>query len=145
MLSEVEVLDAQVGGFLDARAGVVEEQDQRPVRSASVRCRAVVQQRVDFVAFEEPRFRWGDAFDRDRGDLLADGEHLRRAGGDVLEQAVDRGESLVAGADVVAAVLFEVAQEREIRSRVRSLERQACDLAALLGGEEMSSSRIVSR
>ena len=38
VLAEVEVLDAQVGGFLDARAGVVEEQQQRPVpqREAAV-------------------------------------------------------------------------------------------------------------
>ena len=31
MRVEVDVFDAQVGGFLDARAGVVEEQDQRLV------------------------------------------------------------------------------------------------------------------
>jgi hypothetical protein len=31
VLTEIEVLDAEVGGFLHACAGVVEEQQQRPV------------------------------------------------------------------------------------------------------------------
>ena len=137
MLCEVEVLDAQIGGLLHARAGVVEEQDQRPVaeREASVAWHAT-EQRLDLVAFEEVCLRRRDALDRDRGDLLADSEHLRRSGGDVLEQAVDRGEPLVAGADVVAAVLFEVSQEREDPLQGEILERQARDPAALLRGEE---------
>ena len=31
---------------------------------------------LPLVAFEEARFRWGGAFHRDRGHLLADREHL---------------------------------------------------------------------
>ena len=58
---------------------------------------------------------------------------------------VDRGEALVAGADVVAAVLLEVAQESEDPLEGEILERQARDLAVLLGGDEESNSRIVSR
>ncbi len=73
----------------------------------------MVQQALDLVAFEEPGLGGCDAFRRDGGDPLADAEHLGFARGDVVEQGVHRGESLVAGADVVAAVLFEVAQESD--------------------------------
>ena len=91
---------------------------------------------MDLVALQEPRLRRGDALDRDRGHLLADSEHLRRPCGDVLEQAVQRGEPLVAGADVVAAVLLEVTEERDHPLEGQIVERQARDLAALLGGDE---------
>jgi hypothetical protein len=122
---------------LDARAGVVEKQDQRPVAEREASCAwHPFQERLDFVAFEVVRLGWCDPFHWDRGDLLTDREHLRGSGGDVLEQAVDRGEPLVAGADVIAAVLFEVAQEREDPLQGEIPHRQARDLAALLGGEE---------
>ena len=133
VLAEVEVPDAQVGGFLDAGAGVVEEQEQRPVAErVPPSVGQSVQQLLDLVAFEEPGLRWRDAFARDRRDLLADGEHLRGAGRDVFEQGVDRGEPLVAGADVVAAVLFEVAQERDDPLEGEIADRQPRDLAALV-------------
>ena len=131
VLAEVEVLDAEIGGFLDAGAGVVEEQHQRPVaQRVPPADRQVLQELLDLVAFQEPGFRWRDAFGRDRGDLLADHQHLRRAGGDVLEQGVDRGEPLVAGADVVAAVLLEVTQERDDPLEGEIPDRQPGDLAS---------------
>ena len=100
---------------------------------------------MDLVAFEEPGLRWRDAFGGDRGDLLADGQHLRRAGRDVLEQRVDRGEPLVAGADVVAAVLFEMAQERDDPLEREIAERQLGELERLSAAMNKNSSRIVSR
>ena len=101
---------------------------------------------MDLVAFEEPRFGRWDAFGRDRRDLLAGHQHLRGAGGDVLEQGVDRGEPLVAGADVVAAVVFEVAQEADDPLEREIADRQLGDLGALLLGDVNTiSSRIVSR
>ena len=56
--------------------------------------------------------------------------------GDVLEEAVQRGESLVAGADVVAALLFEASQERDHPLAGQIIKRQARDPAALLCGDE---------
>jgi hypothetical protein len=72
----------------------------------------VAQEVFDLVAFEEPGFRRGGALDRDGGDLLAGGEHVRGAPGDVVEQAVQGGQPLVAGAGMVAPVVLEMAQER---------------------------------
>jgi hypothetical protein len=63
-------------------------------------------------------------------------QQLRRAGRDVLEQAVDRRESLVAGADVVAAVLFEVAKESEDPLEGEIIELKARELAAPVRGDE---------
>ena len=118
VLAEVEVLDAEVCGFLDAGAGVVEEQDQRPVAErVAPSVGEAVKELLDLVELEEPRFRWRDAFGGDRRDALADGEHLRGAGRDVFEQGVDHRESLVAGPGVVSAVLFEMAQERDDPAR----------------------------
>jgi hypothetical protein len=77
MLAEVEVPGAQVGGFLHSRAGVVEEQQQRPVpqREPAVAGQAAEQFR-GLVAFEEPGLGRGHPLHRDGGHLLADGEHL---------------------------------------------------------------------
>ncbi len=123
VLAEVEVLDAEVRGFLDTGAGVVEEQDQRPVTErVPPAVGEAVEQLLDLVELEEPGFRWRDAFGGDRRDALADGEHLRGAGRDVFEQGVDHREPLVAGPGVVPAVLFEMAQERD-----DPLEREITD------------------
>ena len=86
MLSQVEVLRAQAGDLLGAGAGVVEEQDQGavPQRERAV-AGQVVQEVFDLVALEEPGLRRGGALDRDGGDLLAGGEHLRCPPGDVVE------------------------------------------------------------
>ena len=131
------MLGAQVGGFLGAGAGVVEEQDQRavPQREPAV-AGQVAQEVFDLVAFEEPGFRRGGALGRDGRDLLAGGEHLRCASGDVVEQAVQGGQPLVAGAGVVAAVVLEVAQERHDPVEGEVGERQPGDLAALVGRDE---------
>ncbi len=123
VLAEVEVLGAEVGCFLDAGAGVVEEQDQRPVAErVPPSAGEAVEEQLDLVELEEPGFRWRDAFGGDRRDALADGQHLRRAARDVLEQGVDHHEPLVPGPGVVPAVLFEMAQERD-----DPLEREIAD------------------
>jgi hypothetical protein len=49
-------------------------------------------------------------------------------GCDVLDQGVDRGESLVAGARVVAAVVLEVAQERDDPLKGEIGDREPGDL-----------------
>jgi hypothetical protein len=42
---------------------------------------------------------------------LSLGEHLRLAGSDEVEQGVHCGETLIAGVDVVAALVLQVAQK----------------------------------
>jgi hypothetical protein len=49
---------------------------------------------------------------------------------------VDRRQALIAGAGVVAAVLFEVAQERGDPLEGEIFERQPGEPAALVGGDE---------
>ena len=56
----------------------------------------------------------------------------RFSAGDVVEQRVQRGQALVAGADVVAAVEFEVAQEADDPFEGEVAESQARDLAMLV-------------
>jgi hypothetical protein len=137
VFAEVEVADAQVGDFLHACAAVVEEQQQGAVaQRESAVVGQVGEQVLDLVAFEELRLGWGGAFHWDGHDPLADAEHLWCAGGDVVEQRVQRGEPLVAGADVVATVVFEVAQERDDPFEAEVGQLQAGDLGPLVGGDE---------
>ena len=68
--------------------------------------------------------------------LLAGGEHVRGASGDVAEQAVQGGQPLVAGAGLVAPVVLEVAQERHDPVEGEVVKGQAGDLAALVGRDE---------
>ena len=87
--------------------------------------------------FQEPCLGGRHALGRDRGHLLAGPEHLRRPGGHVLEEAVQRGEPLVAAADVVAAFFFQVSQERQDLLEGEVLKGQAGDLAPSgCGGEQ---------
>jgi hypothetical protein len=131
-----EVAGAEVCCFLDAGAGVVEEQDQRLVAECvAAAVRQAPEELLDLVAFQEPRLGRWDAFGRDRRDLLAGHQHLRGAGRDVLEQGVDRGEPLVAGADVVAAVVFEVTQEADGPVEREIADGQLGDPGALLRGD----------
>ncbi len=131
------MLDAQVGGLLDASAGVVEEQDQCPVAQREpTAVGQVMEQLCDLVVFEEADLWWRDAIGRDRGDLLADAQHLRRARGDVLEQRVDHGEPLVASAGLVAAVLLEMAQESDDSLEGEIAHRELGDVRAFVGCEE---------
>jgi hypothetical protein len=105
----------------------------------------VTEQCLDLVALQEVRLGRGHALHRDGCDLLADIEHLRRPGGDVLEEAVQRGEPLVAGANVVAALLFEVWRNAITRSQVRSSSVRRVILQRFCAARNTSRSRIVSR
>ena len=137
VLVEVEVLDAQVGDFLHAGAGVIEEQDQRVIteRQASFGWHAM-QQRLDLVAFEKAGFGWRDALDRDRGDLLADasisGERV----------AMYSNRLWIAASRWLRVLMWlprsssRWRRNARIRSRVRSSSDRRRDLAALLDGEE---------
>jgi hypothetical protein len=96
----------------------------------------VSQQIVDLVAFQEAGLGWRGPFRGDGGHLLADAEHLRFAGGDVVEQGVQGRQPLVAGSDVVAAVVFEVAEEGEDPLKGQVLDAELGDLGAVVGSHE---------
>ena len=124
VFTEVEVADPQVGDLLDPCAGVVEEQEQGTVpQGEPAAAGQVAEQSLDLVAFEEVRFGRRGSLHGDGRHPLADAEHLGFPAGDVLEQGVQGGQALVAGADVVAAVVLQVAQER--RRPVRRSGRRA--------------------
>ena len=77
------------------------------------------------------------ALGRDRQHPLDVGGVLGMAQHGVLEQGADRGQPGVAGPDAVAAVVFQVVQERADHRRVQVGDVQAGrDLAGLLRGED---------
>jgi len=59
---------------------------------------------------------------------LADAEHLWCPHGDVVEQGVHGGEALVAGAGVVASILFEMSEEADDALEGQVVEAKAGDL-----------------
>ena len=128
---------AQVGGLLDAGSGVIEEQHQGAVAQGQAPAGGQAGDQVlDLVLFQEPGLGRGGPFYRDGGHLLAGAEQLGVAAGQVLEQAVHRGQPLVAGAHVVAPVLLKVAQEAEDTVEGEVPEPETGDLAALVRSGE---------
>ena len=88
------------------------------------------------VAFEEVRLGGRCPLHGDGRDLLADAEHLRLSGGDVVEQRVQGRQALVAGPDVVVAVVLQVAQEAEDLFEAEVLDVELGDLRSLVLGHE---------
>jgi hypothetical protein len=137
MISEVEVLDTKVGHLLNPRTAVVEEQQQGSVpQGQRAIVRKTAQKILHLVPLQERCRGRRRPFHRDRRHPLADAQHLRCPSGDVLEEGVQRGQPLVAGADVVASVLLEVAKEADYPLEGQIVERQPGDLASLVVGNE---------
>ena len=86
----------------------------------------------DLVAFEEVGLGGCCPLHGDGRHLLADAEHLRFSAGDVVEQGVQGRQALVAGADVVVAVVLQVAQEAEDPLEAQVLEVELGDLGSLV-------------
>ena len=63
------------------------------------------------------------SFYRDRGNLLAHGEHLRHADGEVGEKGGQCGASLVAGAWLITPFLLEMRKETQHRIEREVFER----------------------
>ena len=137
MLAEIEVPDPQICSLSDPRAGVVEEHEQGPVpQCEAARARQTGEERLDLFTLEEARLGWRHPLHRDRRHLLADREHLQRSPGDVLEEAVECGESLIAGAGAVVAIHFEVAEEPLDPIEREIGERKPGDRAPLVPRDE---------
>ena len=94
------------------------------------------QQRLHLVAFEEVRLGGCCPLHGDGRHLLADAEHLRFPPGDVVEQGVQGRQTLVAGADMIVAVVLQVAEEAEDLLEAQVLEAELRDLRSLLFGDE---------
>ena len=125
----------QVGDLLHPCPGVVEEQEQGAVSEGeAARPGQVPEQGLDLVALEEVRLGGCRPLHGDGRDLLADAEHLRLPAGDVVEQGVQGRQALVAGADVVGAVILQVAEEAEDPLEAQVLDAELGDLRSLVLG-----------
>ena len=128
---------AQIGHLGGAGPCVVEEHHHGPVSQGQSTARGQpTNELFDLVAFEEVGFGRRGAFHGDGGDALADSEHLRRAGGDVVEERVDGSKALVAGADVVVPVSLEMTKESEDPLEAQIFQGKSSDPAALVVGYE---------
>lgn len=97
----------------------------------------MTKQVLDHVSFKETCLCRSDTLHRNGRHPLADREHFRRSAGDVLEEAVHGRQALVAGANVVATVYFEMFEEADNPLEAEVGEREACDLASLVGRGEL--------
>ena len=136
MAREVEMPGAEFGDLLDPGAGVVEEQQQGPVAQgeATVAGKAP-EQLLHLVALEEVRLGGCGSLHGDGRDALADLEHLRLPAGDVVEQGVQGRQALVAGPDVVAALVLQVAEEPEDPFEAEVCNGELGDLRSLVLGD----------
>ena len=114
VVTEIEVFNTKIGGLLNPRSGVVEEEQEGPVpQSEAAVAGQVAEEILDLVAFEESCFRWSHTFHRHSGHALADDEQFGCSPSDVLEQAVHSSQALVARANVVTPLDFEMLEKAD--------------------------------
>jgi hypothetical protein len=122
----------RAGELGDAHAGLDRDGQQRVVApSDPVAAVRRVEQRVDFVFGEVGDDRAVEALGRHGEDPADERRVLGMAQRGEPEQRVDRRQPGVAGARAVAAVVFEVVEERLDQRRVEILD---LELARLLAG-----------
>jgi hypothetical protein len=125
------------GEFGDPQSGLDGERQQRviapPGARGGVRCG---EQRGGFGLGEVGDGLAVGPFGRDGHDALDDGCVVEVAQCREAEQRVDRGQPGVAGADAVAAVVFEVVEERADQRRVEVGDLERGGLPAGLAGCE---------
>src|SRR5216684_2893197 len=92
--------------------------------------------RSSSVSFQEACFRWSHPLHGHSRHALALDEHFRCSASDVLEQAVHGGQALVARANVVTTVDFEMLEKADDPLEGEVAKREACDLAAPVSGHE---------
>ena len=117
--------------------GVVEEDEEGSVpEGVTSPDRQLLQKGGHFFSLEEMSLGRCDAFDGSGGHTLTDLDHLRNAAGDVPEEGADRGQTLVAGSNVVAAGLLEMSEKGHNPFRGEILEGKLRDGAPHRGGDE---------
>src|SRR5215471_12745172 len=79
----------------------------------------------DLVRIEKAGFWWWDAFARNRGDLLGDGETFGHAPPQKLKKRMQDREPVVAGPPVVVAGVFEMLKKPQ---NTVEAERVECNL-----------------
>jgi hypothetical protein len=130
--AEHEVCQGKAGQLGYAQPGLDGEEDHGVIAPPGPgRLVAGGQQGVDLVLGEVGDEVALEAFGRDGEHALDRRGVLRVAQGGVAEQRVDGGEAVVASADAVVAVAFEVVQER---CNGRGVEVADVELAGLLVG-----------
>jgi len=130
MLTELKVLYAQVGDLLDPSTRVVKEEQKRAVtKRESAATWEMVHKVLDFIAFEEVRFGRSHPLHGNGCHALTNAKHLGCSAADVLEETVDGGQALVAGADVVGTVSLEVAQKADHPVEGEIVEAETRDFA----------------
>jgi len=114
MVTEIEVFNTKISSLLRTRSGVVEDEHEGSIpQSEAPIARQLAEEILDFVPFEESCLPWSRALHRHACHALADEQHFRRSPSDVLEQAVQRGQPLIARANVVSAVHFEMLEKAD--------------------------------
>jgi hypothetical protein len=114
MVTEIEVFNTKISSLLHTRSGVVEEEQEGSVpQSEAPIARQMAEQTLDFVPFQESCLRWSGPLHWHACHALADEQHFRRSPSDVLEKAVQRGQALIARANVVSAVHFEMLEKAD--------------------------------
>ena len=112
MALELEVALTQLSHLLDPGAGVVKKEQQGPVtQGVRPRGRELSEQALDLIALQKEGGWWRDALDGDGHHPLGLGEPLRQLGGQVLEEGLERGQTLVARAHVIVSLALQGLQE----------------------------------
>jgi hypothetical protein len=109
---EFQVFDLEIRQFLHPAAGVVQHQQECAVtKGAAALGRQLAKERRDFVSIEKAGFGRGDAFARDRCDLLRDCETLGHAPPEKLKERMQDRQPVVACPPVIVADVFEMLEE----------------------------------
>ena len=90
----------------------------------------------DFLAFQELSLRWRNSLDRDQRHPLAGGEHFGHLPAHILKEGAQRGQPLVATANLVLTVFFEILEKSLAALEGEILDGQPSDpTPGLLGNE----------
>jgi hypothetical protein len=135
--AEFQVFDAQVREFLDARARVVQRQQEGAITERQTAERwQLIEERRDLVSVEKARLRWRDALTRNPGDLLRDGEVLGHPPPEKLEKRVQDHQPVVACPPVIVAAVFQMLEKAEDALERQGVERDLCQPTRHIGGHE---------
>jgi len=133
--AEFEVLDPKVGDFLDACPCIVQEEQESavPQRLASLGGQAC-QDSFHLLAFQPDRFRRRDSLRGNGRHPRCFSQHLRFPASEIVKEASQCRQALVASPDVVAPFSLEGVQEAKHALGAQILQRESRDLAPRILG-----------
>src|SRR5262250_2002814 len=101
--------EPEISYFLNARAGVVKKEQQGAVTvGAATPFRQLGKQRADLITIKEPRLFERRTLGRNRSHPLSDRHHLGDPGGQVVEEAMKCGDTLITGTNLIVPLALEV-------------------------------------